>query len=213
MTTVTGLTAERMLAIEAESIVDGDISGNDLILTRHDGTQINAGNVRGPAGPVGPIGSDLSTLAAATVLDVGMLNQIRAGRQLAAVDFTNMGLSAPVGLWNLSDLTDASGNGRALNNKGAVPFATGINGLANTAARFSGAVAQALYIADTGAADPFRIKTGSWGCWFRSSKRGTQQVLLSKYSGVNANNAWIFQIIGNALALTVVIDTVGGFIG
>jgi hypothetical protein len=42
MTTVTGLTAERMLAIEAESIVDGDISGNDLILTRHDGVQINA---------------------------------------------------------------------------------------------------------------------------------------------------------------------------
>jgi hypothetical protein len=51
MTTVTGLTADRMLAIEAESIVDGDISGNDLILTRKDGVQINAGNVRGPAGP------------------------------------------------------------------------------------------------------------------------------------------------------------------
>lgn len=180
MTTVTGLTAERMLAIEAAAVVDGDISGDNLILTRHDGTQINAGNVRGPQGPVGPIGSDLSVLAAATVLDVGMLNQIRAGRQLTAVDFTNMGLSAPAGLWNLSDLSDASGNGRALNNKGAVPFTNGIKGDPNTAARFSGAATQALYTADSGAADPLRLKNGSIGCWFKTGKRGTTQMLISK---------------------------------
>lgn len=53
MTTVTGLTAERMLEIEAASIVDGEVVGNDLILTKHDNSTINAGNVRGAMGPPG----------------------------------------------------------------------------------------------------------------------------------------------------------------
>lgn len=55
MATVTVLTAEKMLEIEAASVVDGDVSGDNLILTRHDGTEINAGNVRGPQGPQGNI--------------------------------------------------------------------------------------------------------------------------------------------------------------
>ena len=125
MATITGMTADRMLAIEAASVVDGDVVGDNLILTKHDGTQINAGSVVGPMGPQGPVGSDLAVLAAVPILDVGLANQIRAGRQLTAADFTNMGLSAPVGLWNLSDLSDVSGNGRNLNNKGAIPFAAG----------------------------------------------------------------------------------------
>lgn len=61
MATVTGLTAERMLEIEAASVVSGAVSGDELILTKHDGSTIDAGNVRGPQGPVGydtaPIGS------------------------------------------------------------------------------------------------------------------------------------------------------------
>jgi microcystin-dependent protein len=56
MTTVTGLTAQRMQEIEAASIIDGDVVGGNLILTKHDGTQINAGPVLGPAGPQGPAG-------------------------------------------------------------------------------------------------------------------------------------------------------------
>ena len=46
MATVTGLTAARMLAIENNSVVNGfiDISGN-LILEKHNGTQINAGYI------------------------------------------------------------------------------------------------------------------------------------------------------------------------
>ncbi|HEY7418455.1 MAG TPA: LamG domain-containing protein [Ktedonobacteraceae bacterium] len=186
MATVTGLTADRMLAIEAASVVDGDVIGDNLILTKHDGSQINAGNVRGPAGPQGPVGSDLSVLSAIPVLDVGLANQIRAGRQLGPADFNAVGLSAPLGLWNLSDLTDVSGNGRNLLNKGAVPFTSGINGSANTAALFTGSTAQALYISDTGANDPFRIKTGSWGCWFRTAKRGTTQTIINKASGGTA---------------------------
>lgn len=53
MATVTGLTAARMIEIEAASVVDGVIVGDDLILTRYDGSTINAGDVRGPQGPIG----------------------------------------------------------------------------------------------------------------------------------------------------------------
>lgn len=64
MATVTGLTADRMLEIEAASVVDGLIVGDDLVLTKHDGTPINAGNVRGPVGPVGPAGTTIPKLSA-----------------------------------------------------------------------------------------------------------------------------------------------------
>jgi hypothetical protein len=132
-----------------------------------------------------------AALTAAPVLDVGVAGQIRAGRQLALADFAALGLAAPLGLWNLSDLTDVSGNGRALTNKGAVPFGTGINGAASSAAVFAGSTAQALYIADTGAADPFRIKTGSWGCWFRTAKRGVEQAVISKWATTGSLSWWL----------------------
>jgi hypothetical protein len=141
------------------------------------------------------------------VLDVGMAGQVRAGRQLVATDFTALGLSAPRGLWNLSDLTDASGNGRALVNKGAVTFANGINGAATTAAQFTGSTAQALYILDNGtAADPFRITTGSWGCWFRTAKRGTVQELITKSQG-GSNRCYELSIAtGNQFQATIFQD-------
>jgi hypothetical protein len=56
MPTVTVYTAARMQEIEDESIVDGDIIGDNLVLTRHDGGTINAGSVRGPQGVAGPTG-------------------------------------------------------------------------------------------------------------------------------------------------------------
>jgi microcystin-dependent protein len=56
MATITGLTAERMLEIEASSVIEGEIIDGNLILTKHDGTTINAGPVIGPPGPVGPTG-------------------------------------------------------------------------------------------------------------------------------------------------------------
>jgi hypothetical protein len=58
MTTVLGLTASRMLAIEAASVVDGDVDTNGhLILTKHDQSQIDAGSVIGSPGPPGPQGA------------------------------------------------------------------------------------------------------------------------------------------------------------
>jgi hypothetical protein len=134
-------------------------------------------------------------LAEATVLDVGQVGQVRAGRALTVADFTTLlGLSQPVGLWNLTDLTNL-GSGGALVNKGAVPFAPGILGLAGGAAQFAGSTAQVLYIADTGAADPFRVRSGSWGCWFRTAKRGTYQGLMAKQGpDTNTGNNFNLQV-------------------
>jgi hypothetical protein len=152
---------------------------------------------------VGGGGSTVPVLSGVPVLDVGLLNQRRAGRQLANADFTSLGLSVPIALWNLSDLTDVSGNTRVLANKGGVSFGTGINGLAATSAVFNGPAGSALYIADTGAADPFRIRTGSWGCWFRTAKRATYQGLVGKLGpNTSTGNSW-YSLITNANVVMV----------
>lgn len=55
MATVNGLTAEAMQEIVDQTIVDAEVDGSyHLILTKHDGSTVDAGNVRGPAGPTGP---------------------------------------------------------------------------------------------------------------------------------------------------------------
>lgn len=52
MATVTGMKAERMLEIEANSVVDGDVNGSGhLILKTRGGSDIDAGSVIGPVGP------------------------------------------------------------------------------------------------------------------------------------------------------------------
>lgn len=58
MATVTGLTAQRMLEIEAESIVAGrlDTDGN-LILKNFGGQEFNVGSLKGPQGDPGPGGT------------------------------------------------------------------------------------------------------------------------------------------------------------
>lgn len=149
------------------------------------------------SGGGGPTGG--GALKAAPILDVGQLGQLRAGHQLEVVDFTAMGLSTPIGLWNLGDTTN-KGSGGALVNKGAVPFGVGINGAAASAAVFVGSTGQIFYIADTGAADPFRIKTGSFGCWFRTAKRGALQDLIGKASA--SFNSYFLRV-GNTNTLVV----------
>jgi hypothetical protein len=179
-----------MLEIEAESVVDGTIIGGELILTKHDGSTIDAGSVIGPPGPEGPMGSDLDILVERAILDVGMPNQIRAGRPLAVTDFTNIGLAAPTSLWKFSgDVADSSGNARALTAKGVVPYARGIDGVDNTAAQFNGA--NALYIVDTGVNDPFRLKEGSFGAWVRTSKQGVLQSIITKRAAAGQLGYWI----------------------
>lgn len=62
MGSVTGYTAAKMEELADANVVDGDIVGDDLILTRRDGSTINAGNVRGPIGPTGPAPAALSDI-------------------------------------------------------------------------------------------------------------------------------------------------------
>ena len=77
MAQVTGFTSSRMLEIENNTVVDGSIVGDDLILTTFGGTDINAGNVRGPVGPEGPIGevsqADLDAALAAEHIGAAQL--------------------------------------------------------------------------------------------------------------------------------------------
>jgi hypothetical protein len=163
-----------------------------------------------------PAGGGAAALAQLPILDVGVTNQHRAGHQLTLQDFTGRGLSAPIGLWNLSDISDSSGNNRPLTNKASVPFGVGINGLATTAAVFAGATTQALYIADAGAGDPFRIGTGSFGAWSRSAKRDTQQSIISKWGGATvATWNWLLYIestnvITIALGDSITVETISG---
>lgn len=142
-----------------------------------------------------------------TVLDVGQANQIRAGRQLALVDFNTLAAlpTVPVGLFNLGSTANL-GTGGALTNKGTVTFAAGIEGVANAAAQFTGSSAQALYIADTGAADPFRIKTGTVGAWIKTAKRGTAQAAVSKWSASSATRSFYVGV-GTNNAAAVAVDT------
>ena len=56
MATVTGFTAARMQAIEDQAIVSGSVSSGDLILSRHDGSTINAGSLSVLPAQTGPSG-------------------------------------------------------------------------------------------------------------------------------------------------------------
>ena len=129
----------------------------------------------------------LPVLSAQPVLDVGMTGpQIRAGRVITLADFTtNLGLNAPVGLWQMGSTGDSSGFSRNLLNKGGVTFGQGVNGNdTGGAAYFSGSGTMALYLSDTGTADPFRITAGSFGCWTKTAKQNAPQGLIGK------NGAW-----------------------
>jgi len=171
----------------------GNVASGDQVMDNFDA--VWGGLDTAIAGVAASLDAPVITVAAAArqVRDIGESNQIRAGRVLTAADFTNIGLAAPAGLWNLSNVNDSSGNARTLTNKGTVTFGSGITGAATEAAIFTGSTAQALYIADTGAADPFRIKTGSVGCWIRTAKRGTAQDLIAK-SGVAAQSAYFLNL-------------------
>lgn len=69
MATVTGLTKDRMLEIEAASVVDAALVGDNLVLTRQGGGTIDVGNIRGPQGIQGPVGpaGDVTLVGAQTI--------------------------------------------------------------------------------------------------------------------------------------------------
>lgn len=138
------------------------------------------------------------------VLAVGQVGQTVAGRTLLPADFTDLGLAIPTAIYNLDSVTDTSGNALNLTNKGTVPFTTGVTGAASEAALLVGSTSQGFYRVDSGGADPFRFKTCSVGCWYKTSKRGATQYVLSKSTtgltdrefalGVDSPNTATFQI-------------------
>lgn len=148
------------------------------------------------------------------VQDVGQSGQVSAGRDLVLADFATLASlpTVPVGLFNLGGLTNL-GTGGALTNKGSVGFTTGIGGAAASSAFFTNSTSQGLWIADTGAADPFRIKTGSVGCWFRTWTRTGLQALISK---VRTSAAGYILSTSNGVAGTgsfAIYDAAGAVIG
>jgi hypothetical protein len=79
MVTVTGLSAQRMLEIEAASVVGGSIVSDNLVLTRHDGGTIVAGNVRGNPGVPGPPGGYFNDITVESLPATGIISAHRTG--------------------------------------------------------------------------------------------------------------------------------------
>ena len=111
MATVTGLTAIRMLAIEAASIVSGLVDASShLILTKQGGGQIDAGYVKGDTGPAGPQITGVVSMFAGAVAPVGSLlcNGQALSRSIEARLFAVIGTTFGVGdgttTFNLPDL-------------------------------------------------------------------------------------------------------------
>jgi hypothetical protein len=78
MATVTVFTSARMQAIENASVVSGTVTSGNLILTKFNGTTINAGSVIGPTGPTGPTGEVTTAAlnaAIATVTAAGAVTE------------------------------------------------------------------------------------------------------------------------------------------
>jgi hypothetical protein len=100
MATVTAFTASRSLAIENKRVDSAAIVGDDLILTRKDGTTLNAGNVRGPQGDQGIQGVPGPSLPSGAIIagpwesdPSGYL--ILDGRTLTAATYPNVAAAYP----------------------------------------------------------------------------------------------------------------------
>ena len=108
MAEVTGLIATRMLAIEANSIVDGDIVGDNLVLKKHNGSTVVAGNVRGApgvngdpggTGPPGPLITGVISMFAGSTAPTGTLicNGAAVSRTTYAALYAVIGTTYGVG--------------------------------------------------------------------------------------------------------------------
>lgn len=146
--------------------------------------------------------ANVGVLAQRTVLETGQVGQTRAGRNLAWDDFWDFcGLGVlPIAIWN-GTVSDVSGNNRHLTNKGAVPTtAIGVAGAANTAALFAGSGSQALYADDSSYSNAFRIRTGSYGIWFKVARKDAsfEQYIFSKYRATGNQRSFRLMIPANS---------------
>ena len=106
MATVTGLTADRMIAIEGASVVGGAVDGSGhLILTKFDTTTIDAGFVLGDAVPATDTVQGIVELATDSEVATGTdtqravtpagLASVLSGKQAADADLTTIAGLAP----------------------------------------------------------------------------------------------------------------------
>lgn len=144
-------------------------------------------------------------VAYAKVLRPGMVGQIAAGRDLTVADFTSHGMATPRALWNFTGgaLTDASGNGFTLTNGGAVTFDKGINGVANEAARFSGAATAYLT-----AANSIKMPYGSIGMWVKLNRNAGG--IISTWQDATAVGGFRIGVVATTGRLQVLLGTNSG---
>lgn len=93
MATVRGFTAERMLAIENETVVSGSVnSSGDLTLLTREGIPIAAGNVKGPKGDPG----DSATLS---ILDTDEIDLTLTGDSSSGYTLSATAKAKPYAMW------------------------------------------------------------------------------------------------------------------
>lgn len=145
MASVTSFTAARMKVIEDTTVVGGSISGNDLVLTTREGSNITAGNVRGPKGDKGDAGSVMSVngdsgpdvvIPSGSDTAAGLVELATAAEALAGTDTTRA--VTPAGLSNKT---------ASVTQRGIVRLATAAEAIAGTDVSIAvtpSALAQAL---------------------------------------------------------------------
>lgn len=103
MPTVSGFTIDRALSMEAATVVDGAVVGDNLILTRHDSTTIDAGSVRGPTGLPGISNAEFDAQMDDLLAEIGLGTPVGM-----IVDY--IGTTAPTGYLAMAGQTIANGD-------------------------------------------------------------------------------------------------------
>lgn len=178
MASVTGFTAEHTQTLVDSTIVDGDVIGDDLILTRRDGITINAGNVRGATGPAGADAAtgDVNPTAGTTPIR-GTGGVVKGGTPSATNDLTTKayvdGLRAGTELGNAVNLNTLTTTGYYYQSSDA-EAAAGTNypepkaGLLEVLSNSNSSIIMQKYRPAAQASKYYYIRTfnaGAWTAW------------------------------------------------
>jgi hypothetical protein len=174
--TVTGFTADRMLEIENTTVVDGNVVGNNLILVTREGTQIDAGNVRGPQGPAGTPGTPGTPGALSGIQDENVdfpvrpkLNFIGTGVTLtddAANTRTNVAIPTSTPAHVIQDEGTARTHRAGLNFVGAGVTASDDAANSRTNVTIPGVLPFVYYILDSTTMESGLFTTQTWTTWW-----------------------------------------------
>lgn len=183
MATATGFTAERMYQIEASSIVDGEIRGDNLILTARDGQTIDAGPVKGAKGDPGdkgdPGAGNVDTVNGKTGPNVLLLPKdigVGVPKVLSSVG-SNLNDCIETGWWHQNT------NAGAASGSNYPTGAAGLLEVINYLTSASGTLYQ-RYTTFDGSALYIRTRRGTtWNAWREAS-------LSNPWLKLSLNGAW-----------------------